>query len=296
MYKCKYCGKEYDTYKSLGAHISSCKLNPNYEINKEKRKGNKNSKEKMKISRIINNPYKFLKKEHILICQRCGKEYKLNLTDKEYESNKYSKFCSRSCANSRGPRSEEVKQKIKETLKSTCYIPPKKTYIKYCKYCGKEMIFEGSKNFHLYCSNECKHNSLSLKRGGFREGSVKNYKSGWYKGIHCDSSWELAFVIYHLDHNINIERCKEKRKYILDNKELEYHPDFIVENIIYEIKGIKSKNSDAKQLYNPDIIFLYRNNMKKYLDYVINKYGKNFIDLYDKKDKIRSLGLHGVDA
>ena len=55
--------------------------------------------------------------------------------------------------------------------------------------------------------------------GGFKEGSVRNYKSGWYRGIHCDSSWELAFVIYYLDHNINIERCTEKRIYILDNKE-----------------------------------------------------------------------------
>ena len=118
-----------------------------------------------------------------------------------------------------------------------------------------------------------------------QERSVKNYKSGWYHGIHCDSSWELAFVIYCKEHNINIKRCKEIRYYILDNKKYEYHPDFIVNNTIIEIKGLKSSNSNAKQLYNPDIIFLYKNDMKKYLDYVINKYGNNFIELYEKKDK-----------
>lgn len=38
------------------------------------------------------------------------------------------------------------------------------------------------------------------KRGGGRG------KSGWYKGFWCDSSWELAFLIYHLEHEIPISR------------------------------------------------------------------------------------------
>lgn len=32
------------------------------------------------------------------------------------------------------------------------------------------------------------------KLGGLRVGSGRG-KKGWYKGIHCDSSWELAFVV-----------------------------------------------------------------------------------------------------
>lgn len=286
MYNCKYCGKEYKTAASLGAHVSSCKLNPNYLINKEKRKGNNISKEKMKVSKELNNPYKFLKKERILYCEKCGKEYKLSLTDKEFDLGKYKKYCSRSCANSRGPRSNETKLKISESVKINGYKPPKKKYVTYCKHCGKEMIYEGSNNYHLYCSKECKHNELSIKRGGFREGSVKNYKSGWYHGIHCDSSWELAFVIYNIEHNNIIERCTEKRKYILNNKEFNYYPDFIVNNKdIYEIKGIKSEESLSKQKYNNDVIFLYKNDMNIYLDYVINKYGNDFISLYEHKDK-----------
>ena len=30
MYKCKYCNKEFNKLQSLAAHMSHCKLNPNY--------------------------------------------------------------------------------------------------------------------------------------------------------------------------------------------------------------------------------------------------------------------------
>ena len=58
-----------------------------------------------------------------------------------------------------------------------------------------------------------------------------------YKNIWCDSSWELAFVIYHLDNNFTIERNKLGLDYNYNNKDRKYFPDFIVDNIYYEIKG-----------------------------------------------------------
>ena len=36
---------------------------------------------------------------------------------------------------------------------------------------------------------------------------------GWYKGFWCDSSWELAYVIYNLDHGIEFRRNTEKFEY-----------------------------------------------------------------------------------
>ncbi|MEI7942893.1 MAG: hypothetical protein WCH76_06985 [Candidatus Riflemargulisbacteria bacterium] len=45
------------------------------------------------------------------------------------------------------------------------------------------------------------------KSGGYRRKSGRG-KHGWYKGIWCDSSWELAWVMYHLDHGIPFERNK----------------------------------------------------------------------------------------
>ena len=323
MYKCKYCGKEFEKSYQLAAHVSMCKMNPKYKENLEKRKIKK-SIEELKENRIKSNPYKYQVKERKLICQNCGKEYILNLTDKQYNENKYSKFCSRSCANTRH-HSEETKKKISNNVKASekfqtnnleamqhrknnpiditkYYFSIENIPKDICLMCGKEFMPNyvltklGYKIsiHHKYCSKEClnefkKQNRILINKkyrlGGFKESSVKNYKSGWYHGIHCDSSWELAFIIYNEEHNIKVERCKEVRSYILENKEYKYYPDFIINNEIYEIKGIKSKNSDAKQLYNPDIIFLFRKDMKKYLDYVIEKYGNNFIDLYDKKDK-----------
>ena len=124
---------------------------------------------------------------------------------------------------------------------------------------------------------------LNPLAGGKRHGSGRG-KKGWYRGIFCDSSWELAFVIYCMDHQIPIKRCEEKRIYIWNNTKHIYIPDFIVNNnTIIEIKGYNTKQWQIKQQQNPDIVVLYKNEMKLYLDYVIDKYGKNYINLYEKK-------------
>ena len=52
--------------------------------------------------------------------------------------------------------------------------------------------------------------------GGYVQGSGRG-KKGWYKGFFCDSSWELAYVVYCLDHKINITRNTKKTKYVWDN-------------------------------------------------------------------------------
>lgn len=259
-----------------------------------------------------------MKREFEVKCKKCGKIFTVIEEETKFpiKGDKY--FCCRSCANSRGPRSIETKQKISNSIKQSekfllnnsvyrkdkyCYLNKEDLPKSICKNCGKEFyndyIFNGYYykfiSTRKYCSKECLHqwkvnNLININKkynlGGFKEGSIKNYKSGWYHGIHCDSSWELAFIIYNEEHQNKIERCKEIRYYILNDKKYEFHPDFILnDKDIIEIKGIKSRNSDAKQLYNPDVKFLYRNDMKLYLDYVINKYGSNFINLYDIKDK-----------
>lgn len=120
-------------------------------------------------------------------------------------------------------------------------------------------------------------------QGGYIPGSGRGIK-GWYKGYWCDSSWELAYIIYCLDHQISIKRCKEKRQYILRGITKNYHPDFIVEGRIVEIKGWVSEISQAKQLYNSDILFLYQENLHDVFSYVHNIYGKDFVKLYEKEE------------
>lgn len=312
MYKCKYCGKEFEKAYQLAAHISNCRLNPKYKENVLKRQRKKSAKEVME-TRIKLNPYKYEKKKRIVQCQNCGKEYEIEITDKQFDNGKYSKFCCRSCANVRH-HSDETKQKIGQGVKNSekyllgnsigkncinCFNSIDEIRQTKCIICGKYFIqpykFNGLyykiSNFTTICSKECKSKYYSIRNklfgtGGFRENSAKNFKYGWYKGYRCDSSWELAFIIYNLDHNIKVERCKEVRKYILNGEEHKFYPDFVIDNKIYEIKGIKNDESIAKQEYNKDIVFLYYEQMKQYLDYVIDKYGKNFIELYEDKNNM----------
>lgn len=327
MYKCEYCGKKFETKQGLYAHKGHCKFNPNNTEEKlEKRY--KDTAKKSANSKILKNKEKRLqeeltRKERKLICKKCGKEYILNLTDKEFENGKYSKFCSRSCANSR-QHSEETKQKISKGVKNSekFYInnqiavnnrikkfykenPDKNISLKtknkiinktinkvinkiiinkkyICKECGKEFELINNRDISskIYCSKKCKHNWLSVHTGGYRIGSGHS-KSGWYKGIRCDSTWELAFLIYHLDNNLYIERCKESRKYIYHNKEHIYYPDFITDKGIIEIKGYTSEQSEEKRKQNPDIINIFKEDIKFYLDYIKQKYDKPLIELYD---------------
>ena len=119
------------------------------------------------------------------------------------------------------------------------------------------------------------------KLGGYIQGSGRGIK-GWYKGIWCDSSWELAYVIYCIDHGLSIKRCMEKRTYIHNGVVKNYIPDFIVNDILIEIKGYKSKQWEDKIKFNPDIKVLYENDLCNIFTYVKDKYGEDYIKLYEK--------------
>lgn len=118
------------------------------------------------------------------------------------------------------------------------------------------------------------------KLGGYIPGSGRG-KKGWYKGFFCDSSWELAYVVYCLEHNIDIKRNSEKRQYIWQDKIKNYIPDFIVEGSLTEIKGFKTEQWLAKLEANKDIKVLYEKDLESIIKYVIDKYGKDFIMLYE---------------
>jgi len=118
------------------------------------------------------------------------------------------------------------------------------------------------------------------KLGGYVPRSGRG-KKGWYKGFWCDSSWELAYVIYCLDHNLSIVRNTTKRQYLWNGQVKNYYPDFLVENKLTEIKGYSSPQWEAKLRDNPDVKVLYRDDMLPILRYIINKYGKDYTNLYE---------------
>ena len=279
---CKYCGKEFPD-KSLGGHVARCKMNPNYEKTcandrKNLRKGTETSARNKK-SKVVLVKFK-------QICPKCGKEFEIECSESIYKRGKYKKFCSSKCANSR-IHSEETKQKTANSLKeyyNTNGYPERLLKVHTCKYCGKQFTKNDKRNTTgcKYCSSECKTTWIkeNVKWGGCRDGSGRG-KSGWYKGIYCSSTWELAYVIYCIDHNIPIERCKEKRSYTYKGKIHNYYPDFVTPDGIIEIKGYITEQWQEKERQNPDVKTLYKDDMKPYLQYVHDNYTNDITSLYD---------------
>jgi hypothetical protein len=125
--------------------------------------------------------------------------------------------------------------------------------------------------------------ALGARTGGYKKGSGRG-KSGWYKGIWCDSSWELAFLIYHLEHNIQIKRFEGFFEYTWEGSIHKYYPDFEVGEDIYELKGIPSERELEKIKQAPrKITIITEEKMMPYLKYAKEKYGVKFISLYEKK-------------
>lgn len=122
---------------------------------------------------------------------------------------------------------------------------------------------------------------LNPNMGGLRERSGRGIK-GNFLSFRFDSSWELAYIVYNLENNIYFKRNKEFFKYNFEDKERKYYPDFILENGSYvEIKGYFTKQVEAKIEQFPKdkkLILIGKQEIKKYLDYVISKYGKYFIE------------------
>lgn len=168
-----------------------------------------------------------------------------------------------------------------------------------CQGCGVEFQKKkwDSKRYHSvkcghahryrFVSDEAKKawsevGKAAAKRNGsgYKPGSGRG-KSGWFRGIWCDSSWELAFLIYHLDHQIKIKRNTDRFSYEYNGKSRYYVPDFRVADVLVEVKGYMTDLDYVKHSSCPEpLIVVGKDDIQKYLDYAKTKYGSNFIDLY----------------
>lgn len=234
------------------------------------------------------------------ICEKCGKTH-----DGTFGSGR---FCSRSCANSR-VRTTEIKQKIRRSVykflesknikrktiapRSSRLIIPEK---RICVICGKEFDCWYAYSTVQCCSQECRNLLISRKNkqaklGGYKEHSGRG-KSGWYQGIHCQSTYELAWVIYALDHQVKFKRCDKCFLYTCNNASHKYYPDFeLADGTIVEIKGYHQEIVNLKQQavldsgYN--YLLLYKKDLQPCYDYIKQKYNiseENLVTLYDKSN------------
>lgn len=264
MYKCKICGKEFEVQQAQASHIFHAHSSEERKNEARKKLSKTNTLKKIKV-----------KKQ----CPKCDKEFELERIIKKDGTIKIPKFekayCSRNCANGH-KHTEEWNKKISKGLKI-------ERELRFCKTCGKKI---SHKNKYDYCGNcfrkskECSSimsKATKGKTGGYNEGSVKNYKSGRYDGIWFDSSWELAYYLYNKENSVNIIRCDENFPYVYEGVKRKYHPDFIIDDTYIEIKGYEQPETDAKIRDFPHKLeIIRRDDIERILEYVENKYGKEF--------------------
>ena len=221
-------------------------------------------------------------------CEKCGK-----VMTQKYG---YGRFCSQSCANGR-PKSTEERARIRKSTKATYMEKDIRGHniIEYnkqpntCTICGAQLTYDQRER--KTCSKNCEKEYHRRFRNDYiaefgPTGCVSFCKYGTYNGIHCDSSWELAFLVYCLEHDISIRRNTELFEYTYDGSVHRYFPDFIVDTEYYEIKGYYDDvvHTKCEQFPKDKVLHMIDStNISTYLDYAESKYGKNFCEtLYDR--------------
>lgn len=147
---------------------------------------------------------------------------------------------------------------------------------------GKKLSEENIKNLSIAMRKAYSSKDIVNQRRG-------RGIQGWYKNIWCDSKWELAFVIYSLENNIKFIRNKKGFQYSYNNIQHTYYPDFFLteENMYIEIKGWENeKDKEKKKQFQYSLKVLYKKDLIDILNYVKEKYGKDFEKLYDKVESV----------
>lgn len=128
---------------------------------------------------------------------------------------------------------------------------------------------------------------------------AKYHKSSYvYDGLRFDSSWELIFYIYQVDHNNKIIRNDKKLEYEYNGKKHFYFPDFNVNGKLYEIKGEHFWKEDGT-MQNPfdhsmdglfeakhqcglknNVTFIKKIEIIEMEKYIIEKYTNDYLKLF----------------
>jgi hypothetical protein len=158
---CEHCGLEFENIKIFANHVRWCKKNT---TNGDK--GCTNLKES------INEFYNLklgLIKEFNVACKTCNISFVVKEREKKHpEKEQY--FCSRSCANSRGPRPDSFKLKVSSKLLGKTYS---ERVLKNCVVCNAE--FSIKKHYNKKC---CTPNCSKLhRRRNSDKSSLKCYRA-----------------------------------------------------------------------------------------------------------------------
>lgn len=211
-----------------------------------------------------------------MICENCKSEF-----EGKYSKLSSGRFCSLKCARGFSTKLKrlEINKKVSETVNKK-YIEIRSKKPKKCIVCGK--AFYGKTKC---CGKDCVTNS---RRKNFEQYAVRGYNEkagaryvGWYNEIYCNSSWELAYILYCEEKGLKPVRCKEFFEYEFEGKKYKYYPDFILDGVYIEIKGIVRAKDIAKWRYFPKTLIVHGEKvLLPIIKYIKKKYGKEFYKLF----------------
>ncbi len=259
--KCRYCGAQFTNRMQVGGHQTFCKLNPNYNVNRLK----------VKSTRSTNNPIS----NYTIICSKCGKQFTLQITKLVYESGKYRKHCSRSCANSRAwTEHDKLKKSLAAKTSDKVYLANRDNKLKLkqkypmvaktCPVC--KAVFHSAKKTQIYCSIKCvgarwKSEQLRQLRQKQSIATKLAYKQGRKKVQGGTTQWiqmQTSNGVIKVQGTYQQRMCKilDKMKEHGTIKDWSYSPD--------RIQYIAQDNE--KHIYIPDFKVFNTDGTSKYIE------------------------------
>ena len=243
-YICRYCGKIFNDKRKLAGHTTHCKLNPNYEVNLKKCKQN--------ISKANNKINKSNELRNDLFCIYCGKQCK-NLNSLKNHERLCKENPDRQILVSNFIKWNEYRTGKHLQKVSNQYIKAKETgYIYVISDETRQKLSDSSKG-RVHTEEHKEKLSKIMKdvakdNPNYSFSKNKYFKKEIIDGFRMDSSWESIFANYLNQHNIKWIKNKKSFRYIFENKEHSYYPDFYLEdfNLYVEIKGQETERDKAK--------------------------------------------------
>jgi hypothetical protein len=170
---CKYCNSLFpnEEGKVFANHVRWCDSNAS--------NGDKgiSKREKTRLEKLIFEAGEI--KEFSVTCQKCQCNFLVKEREKRHPERSFY-FCSRSCSNSRGARTEEFKEKIRSKLLGRIYTA-RSTRV--CEECGTSFEIISTNNRQKYCSSVC--------RKKFRDKNISKESLAHYRSL-CSFKFNLS--------------------------------------------------------------------------------------------------------
>ena len=310
FFLCQKCGTKKTSLKKYGVEHPTQSIDVKLKNKKTHFENNKgvwmNQNQKNAITKAFKE-----KREQIIEHrkQTCIEKYGVEYAQ---QSEEVKKKTENTCISKYGFKSPSQNQKVKEKTKQTFLKNlgvDNPQHSKKIREKTKQTCIEkyGSDSFLSSEEGKNKIKNIFQEKYGvenpsqvkeFQNKKIKKYK---YQDQTFDSSWELALWIYAKDHNEEIEREPISLNYIFKGKVHKVFPDFKYKGKLIEIKGPQffNKKGEIHNFFNNGIEdlqlklkfeeekkngveFWYLKELKPILDYIKEKYGKDYLNQFKR--------------